>query len=79
MKIIKYICKRDGYKIQTDPKTGRKKCVKMSQEERIKRKKNARKAAIKRKSHLVNIIKKMRKTKELNKYKNIQKIKKEIY
>ena len=78
MNVIKYKCKKDGYKVITDPNTGKKKCVKMSQDEIRKRKIAAKKASLKRKSQLLNIVKKMRKTKLKNQQKNIKKIVKEI-
>ena len=76
MKIIKYICSKPGYK--KDPENP-KKCIKMSPEEIKNRKKAAKKAVLKRKSKLLDIIRKARKTKLKNQQKHIQIIKKEIH
>jgi len=77
MIIKKFVCKKDGYKVTTD-ENGRKKCVKMSQEEIRARKKAAKKAALKRKAKLAQIIKKAQKTKLLNQKRNIKKVVKEL-
>jgi hypothetical protein len=78
MKQIRFKCKKDGYKVVTDPKTGKKKCVKMSPEEIRKRQIAAKKAAIKRKSKLLDIIKKMKKTRLKNQQKQVKRIVKEL-
>jgi hypothetical protein len=75
MKIIKYICSKPGYK--KDPKNP-KRCIKMTPEEIKNRKKAAKKSVIKRKSKLLDIIRKAKKTRLKNQQKNIQVIKKEI-
>ena len=76
-KILKFKCKKDGYKVTTD-ENGRKKCVKMTHDEIKKRKVSAKKAALKRKSKLAAIIKKMQKTRMKNQQKHYKKIVKEI-
>jgi len=78
MKILKFKCDKENYKVVTD-ENGKKKCVKMSPEEIKKRKLAAKKAAIKRKSKLAQIIKKAQKTRLQNQQKGIKKVIKTIH